>query len=142
MLRRSSDSENSEDYTNLFLFYFFHKLDMQRVINGGSWTFDRYLLLTRVVTPGIKPNTVQLFHADIWFQIFDLPCGFLAERVVRDIGNFIGSFIESDQKRFESEWREYARARISINIRKPLKRSVGKIRVSFPQINKCYYSYE
>ena len=65
---------------NLFLFCFFHELDMQRVINGGLWTFDRHLILTCVEGLRINPGTIQLFQADIWVQIFDLPSGFLAQR--------------------------------------------------------------
>ena len=34
---------------NIFLFFFFHELDMQRVINEGLWTFDRQLLHTKIL---------------------------------------------------------------------------------------------
>ena len=32
---------------NLFIFQYFHELDMDRVVKGGPWTFDRNLLLMK-----------------------------------------------------------------------------------------------
>ena len=64
----------------------------------------------------------SFLHVDVWVHIIDLPCGFLAERVVRDIRNFIGAFVEVDPRNFDGEWKEYARVRVSLDVRKPLKR--------------------
>ena len=32
---------------NLFLFQFFHERDLQRVIKGGPWSFNRHMLLMK-----------------------------------------------------------------------------------------------
>ena len=33
---------------NLFVFKFFHEVDMERVIKGGKWTFDRHVDVARL----------------------------------------------------------------------------------------------
>lgn len=33
----------------IFLFQFFHKLDVQRVMNGSPWSFDGYILILSLV---------------------------------------------------------------------------------------------
>lgn len=46
----------------------------------------------------------------------------MSQRVVQDIGNYIGEFVESDSNNFVGVWREYLRVRVSIPLDKPLKR--------------------
>ncbi|MCI30291.1 DUF4283 domain protein [Trifolium medium] len=47
----------------IYVFQFFHKLDMQRILNGGPWHFDGHLLLLSPVDPYVPPSQVPLFHA-------------------------------------------------------------------------------
>ena len=94
---------------------------MQRIIKEGPWTFDRQFLITKILLLDMNPATTQLVHADFWVQIFDLPCGLMAERVVRGVGNYIGIFIEAGPKRLDGEWKVYIRIRVSLNLKKPLK---------------------
>lgn len=35
----------SEVVPGLFTFQFYHKLDYQRILNGGPWSFDNYMLV-------------------------------------------------------------------------------------------------
>uniref|UniRef100_A0A803PQP1 Zinc knuckle CX2CX4HX4C domain-containing protein n=1 Tax=Cannabis sativa TaxID=3483 RepID=A0A803PQP1_CANSA len=44
------------------------------------------------------------------------------ERVVRDLGNYVGTFIRADPNNFIGVWRDYLRVRVRINIDCPLKR--------------------
>ncbi|KAK6138367.1 hypothetical protein DH2020_027896 [Rehmannia glutinosa] len=107
---------------NMFLFQFFHELDIQRVESNGPWTFDNQLLLTKRLTEGEQPSKVIIFHTAMWVQVFDLPIGFMTERVCINIGNFIGSFLESDPKNFQGGWKNYLRIRVSLDTRNPIKR--------------------
>ena len=103
--------------TNLFLFQFFHELDLNRVIIGSPWTFGHHLLILR----SLDPKNVKLLSTDFWVHIYDLPCGLLSEKVIRNIGNFIGTFVEADPKKFDDNWKVSIRAQITLNVTKPLK---------------------
>lgn len=35
-----------------FWFQFHHQLDLDRIIKGGPWSFDNYMLVLKGVTPG------------------------------------------------------------------------------------------
>ncbi|KAK6141663.1 hypothetical protein DH2020_024605 [Rehmannia glutinosa] len=52
---------------NLFLFQFFHELDILRVQTNGPWTFDNLLLITKRLQVGEQPTKAQLFHTD-WLR--------------------------------------------------------------------------
>ncbi|KAK6147743.1 hypothetical protein DH2020_018655 [Rehmannia glutinosa] len=107
---------------NLFLFQFFHELDLARVQSNGPWTFDNLMLITKRLLIGEQPSKVLLFNVEIWVQVYDLPFGFMTEKVGKSIGNFIGSYVEADQHSFSGVWQNYMRIRVAFDVRTPLKR--------------------
>lgn len=109
---------------NRFLFQMAHEIDISRVIDGSPWSFNRAPLIFKRLTPGENPMESKLNHMDIWVQIHELQNGFRSERVVKDIGNYVGAFIKSDPNNFVGVWREYLRVRVTIDIDLPLKRKM------------------
>lgn len=81
---------------SLYLFQFFHEIDMKRVIDGGHWTFNNHLLLIKRLGLKEQPHAVTLHQASFWVQILNLPVGFMSKKVLRSIGNYIGTFEEFD----------------------------------------------
>lgn len=75
---------------NLFLFQFFHELDVQRVVGGGLWMFDRQLLLIRRLELDMDNQQVLMVIMDIWVQVHDLLGSFRTKTSVRRIGASIG----------------------------------------------------
>ena len=74
------------------------------------------------IKEGENPRTVPIVTIDIWVQIFDLQVGFMSTRVAKDIGDYIGRFIELDKNNFTGIWRNYLQIRVEIDVRKPLVR--------------------
>lgn len=107
---------------NRYIFQFYHEVDIKRVITGSPWTFERFQLLFERLKPGDNPRTMVLNKLELWVQLHGMSAGFMSQRVVKDIGNHIGVFVESDPNNFVGVWRDYLRVRVSINIEKPLKR--------------------
>lgn len=70
---------------------------------------------------GGDPRQLKLNHLDIWIQLHNMASGFKSERVVRDIANHIGVFVESDPQNFKGVWRDFLRVRVSIRVDQPLK---------------------
>ncbi|XP_074356269.1 uncharacterized protein LOC141695969 [Apium graveolens] len=105
-----------------FSFVFYHKLDLQKVIEGGPWTFEQSLLLHQSLKANEDPQRVQLNTMDIWVQIYDLPNGMMSEKVFQSIGNSIGMFVKSDSNNIEGGWKPYVRIRVCMDVRKPIKR--------------------
>lgn len=106
----------------IFLFQFYHKDDMNWVLRGGPWSFDNSMLVIAEVPKGEEPLNVPLWYLNMWIQIYGLPSGIMTEVVGRQLGNFFGEFLEYDHKNNTSNWREYMRIKVKIDVRKPLKR--------------------
>lgn len=108
--------------TGLYLFQFYHKEDMQWMMNNGPWSFDNAILVTNTIPAGGDPTKVSLNEIEFWIQIYDLPSGFMTEAVGKQLGNFFGSFVIYDASNNTSIWREYMRLKIKVDVRLPLKR--------------------
>lgn len=48
--------------------------------------------------------------------------GFMSQRVVKDVANYIGTYVESDVNNFVGVWKEFLQVRVTINIDVPVKR--------------------
>uniref|UniRef100_A0A803Q4W9 CCHC-type domain-containing protein n=1 Tax=Cannabis sativa TaxID=3483 RepID=A0A803Q4W9_CANSA len=108
--------------SNLFLFQFYHEIDIDRVITGSPWTFNKKQLILHRLKEGENPRSVNLHFLDLWVHIYDLEHGFQSLKVITDIGNLMGKFVESDINNFSGVWREYMRVRVTIDVDKPLRR--------------------
>lgn len=106
----------------LFIFQFYHKVDLQRIFNGGPWSFDNYMLVLGRLHAGQRPSQVDLNHLCIWVQIHDLPAGFMTQDIGQHLGNFIGEFLEYDPNNNAGFWRSYMRIRVRVDVRKPLRK--------------------
>ena len=114
--------------TNRYLFQFYHELDIKRVIEGSHWSFNRKTLsISRMQKEG-NPRDVPLNFLDIWVQVYDLHTGFMSSRVLKAVGDYIGTFLELCSKNFMGVWREYMRIRVRIDLSKPLTRRMRLMR--------------
>lgn len=95
--------------TNLYLFQFYHEIDVKRVMEGYPWSFNKKSLIMARMKEGDNPQCMELNSIDFLVQIHDLKIGFMSEKILQGIGNYIGYFIESCSSNFVGVWREYMR---------------------------------
>ncbi|XP_074360805.1 uncharacterized protein LOC141701064 [Apium graveolens] len=105
-----------------YSFVLYHKMDVQKIVDGGPWSFEQAMLVLHELAPTEDPSKVKLQYADIWVQIYDIPRGFLSENILRSVGDSMGKYIRAESKTFEGAWKPFVRIRVSMNIEKPLKR--------------------
>lgn len=127
--------------TNLYLFQFYHELDVKRVMEGCPCSFNKRALVMARLKEGENPRLVDLSTMELWVQIHDLKIGFMSEKVLKGIGSFIGQFISSCPNNFTGVWREYMRVRVSINLNSPLKRRM-KIKMAGEEWFWVNFKYE
>uniref|UniRef100_A0A803NSB0 Reverse transcriptase domain-containing protein n=1 Tax=Cannabis sativa TaxID=3483 RepID=A0A803NSB0_CANSA len=90
---------------------------------------------------GENPRAVVLNKLDFWTQLHGLSTGFMSAKVVKDIGNYIGTFVEADKNNFMGIWRDYLRVRVSVRIDLPLKRRM-KLEKKGGEICYANFKYE
>ncbi|GAU19166.1 hypothetical protein TSUD_89310 [Trifolium subterraneum] len=105
----------------LYLFKFFHPLDVEEVLKAGPWTFDNFTLIIDRLKIGVALQDIPLFHVNFWVQIHDVPIGMMLEKVGKGLANYIGKFVEYDKNNNTSFWRNYMRVKVRVDVRSPLK---------------------
>lgn len=70
---------------------------------------------------GDQPLMLNLTEVDIWVQIYDLPIGFMSDKVAQAVGNFLGTLVEVDVDNFSWVFRSYMRIRVKLNVHQQLK---------------------
>lgn len=105
-----------------YSFVFHHRLDMEKVLEGGPWTFEQSLLLVHKLESTEDPHLVPLHTMDIWVHVYDLPQGMIRESIMQSVGNSIGRYVKSDSKNMDGMWKQFIRIRVKMDINKPLKR--------------------
>ncbi|GLT35042.1 hypothetical protein SLA2020_095260 [Shorea laevis] len=122
---------------NLFAFYFFHPVDMQRVLAVGPWKFSNHVMVLQEAQDGRQVTTEDLYEVLFWVQIHGLPPDRLTAASGRRIGEELGRFIEVDDGGGDAWGVEYIRVRVALDARKPLRRGMklslrmGQIWVDF-----------
>lgn len=114
---------------NLYLFQFFHEVDMNRILDDGPWSFEQSLLVLKKLPPHTSPFNIQMKTADFWVQAHNLPMNFFTSKVSEIIGNTLGEFIMADKKNFEGGWKSFLRVRARIDITMPLRRKMKMKRI-------------
>lgn len=106
----------------MFVFQLFHEVDVYRVMSMALWTFDNQLLLLDRLGKHASSLEIPLFHFPIWVQIRGLRPGYRSVKILTDIGNRLGSFLEVDPQNFDSSsWDSYMRICIQWDVRRPIK---------------------
>lgn len=124
-----------------YSFVFFHVLDLQKVIDGGPWSFEQNMLVCQRLHENEDPHLILLQDLDIWVQLYDVPKGFVSETVLKTIGDSFGCYIKSDPTNFNNIWKDHLRIRVTMNITKPLKRRM-KLKRDASNWNWINFKYE
>ncbi|XP_019153570.1 PREDICTED: uncharacterized protein At4g02000-like [Ipomoea nil] len=131
--------EVSEIKPRLFLFTFNHVTDLQRVLNDGPWAFENATFVCDQLVEGGFPDDVRLDTVQMWIQVHGLPMGYTTDKVLEQIGNYLGTYIRGDDRFTGAPWKVFYRIRVAIRVDKPLKR-----RLNFVKRDKsaCWVSFK
>ncbi|MCH93853.1 DUF4283 domain protein, partial [Trifolium medium] len=130
-----------EAYPGLFIFKFFHQLDVQHILKQGPWSFDNHTLVLNTLSDEEDPREVPLFNVPFWIQVHNLPAGFMSQKTGKNIGDYIGEFLEYDEKNDSLSWRKYMRIRVLVDVCIPLKKQ-KKIKKQGGDSKMVQFKYE
>jgi hypothetical protein len=112
-----------EPYPGLFVFKFFHPLDVQHILKQGPWAFDGHTLVLNTLSDDEDSREVPLFKVPFWIQVHNLPSGYMSEKVGKQVADYIGEFLEYDEKNDNLSWGKYMWIRVLVDVREPLKKA-------------------
>jgi hypothetical protein len=108
---------------NLFLLEFEYECDRIRVLEGRPWIFERSVLFAVENFDGTTPPSEMVFdRVAFWVRIYGLPLACMGQEIGRQIGAAIGEVEMVDTDEEGAAWGEFLRARIKVDLTKPLLR--------------------
>ncbi|MBA0775910.1 hypothetical protein Gotri_010995 [Gossypium trilobum] len=90
--------------------------DVDWVERNGSWNFNSHLLVLNHLIQGENPLTVQLTEVSFWILVNDIPHGFMSEVVAKQLGNFVGTFLEYDTSVVQLAYGGIIRLRVRLDV--------------------------
>ena len=106
---------------NIALFAFELEADVEKVLHGESWTYDKHLVALERYD-GRKPVTELSFcNTAFWIQIHDLPFSLLTKEVALSLGATLGKVIKPADNS-ELQGGNFVRVRVVVDTSKPLSR--------------------
>jgi hypothetical protein len=107
---------------NLLLAVFPDRAELQKVIAKGPWSFDKKLILTKVLNDDTNTSEIQFRDAEFWIRVFNIPIRRMNKAVGTGIARAIGEPIAVDAPTNGVACGPYLRIRVCIDITKPLYR--------------------
>lgn len=91
------------------------------MIQNGSWSFDRNLLVLKRVYGEEQPSSLDMHYGSFWIQIYDLPLILMLDTMAEKIENILGTFEEMDLKDHHHNVRLHC-LKANVGLKQPLKR--------------------
>ena len=93
-----SDVRIVEVGNGILQFKFGSRYRMEWVEKNSPWNFDNNLLLLCRWRKGLSTANITFTHSPFWVQVWGLPFELMSEESGKDIGNSIGSYVETDKR--------------------------------------------
>ena len=106
--------------SNLFQFKFNMEFDLERVLQGGPWTFDNQALMLRRWQRGMTASNVKFETASLWVQIWGAPFDMVSPSVAERVGSRLGAVEEVERKLKQEAQNLVMRVKVALPISKPI----------------------
>ncbi|KAL6659989.1 hypothetical protein ACP70R_002111 [Stipagrostis hirtigluma subsp. patula] len=110
---------------NLFVAEFGSMQEKEKVMDGTPWMVGRKAVLIQDFDAGMRPTDITFHDMAIWVRIYNLPLGWMNKRWGEEIAAKIGSLQKVELDEQDRAWGPYLRAKVKIDITKPLRRGVS-----------------
>lgn len=74
---------------NKYIFQFIHDLDISRVIEGTTWTFNNIPLIQERLQDGENSREIVLNTMAIKIQVYDLKIRYIFDKILTACGDYI-----------------------------------------------------
>ncbi|KAK1550953.1 hypothetical protein Q3G72_027583 [Acer saccharum] len=127
---------------NIFTFQFFNMEDQNRIINGGSWNFDKAIVVLEKMPLDGDITNLEFNKVEFWIQVHKIPPLCMSEEIGLFLGKMIGDVKEVDLATAREENNRYLRIRVTVLISEPLVRSLRVDLIGTRKVTTMLLRYE
>ena len=126
---------------HVVLFLFSDKLDVDRVLLGEPWSYDKHLVSLCRMEKNAAVKDLVFDKTSFWVQIHDLPVGEMNPKAAAKIGKVCGQVYQGLCEWGNQDGSTFMRIRVGVNTSKPLCRG-RKIRHADGEVGWVSFKYE
>ena len=104
------------------LFKFRDTLDIDRVLRGEPWSFDKFLVALKRVSRNTDVKNLIFDRTQFWLQVHNLPIGSFSLSVAKAVASVAGEVVESELGDGKREGCNFIRVRVTVKLPEPLCR--------------------
>jgi hypothetical protein len=109
---------------NLFVVDFGDRIAMNRVLEGSPWMVGKHAVILKPFDARLRASDIKFEKMDIWARILDLPLGWMNDHKGTNAMGLLGEVKKMDVNADGKAEGAFLRARVAIDLNKPLKRGV------------------
>ncbi|KAK4438123.1 hypothetical protein Salat_0146400 [Sesamum alatum] len=109
--------------TDRFLLSFNHRIDKNRVLEGGPWNFENHLIIFGEIGLDDDPLSVELNFNDFSVCVHGVPITQISVDLAHSIGRLWGMVKDVHLNSSSSTLSSFFKFRVSLDVRKPLLRA-------------------
>ncbi|KAK2387120.1 zinc ion binding / nucleic acid binding protein [Trifolium repens] len=103
-----------------YLVTFSHEFDHETALLNGPWFIYDHYLTVKEWSPDFHPQSDTIKNVAVWVRISGLPIEYYDAKVLKTIGNKIGSTVKVDKNTLMQERGKYARICVEVDLTKSL----------------------
>jgi hypothetical protein len=126
---------------NVLVFAFEDVTDLEKVLQGEPWSFDKYLVSFQRVEIDTDVKEMECGFVSFWVQIHNLPVGRMKHELASALGAAVGKVEHVAENEAEKGCDDCMRVRVRIDISKPLCRG-RKARLASGRETWISFKYE
>lgn len=109
---------------NILLFAFELEIDVEKVLHGEPWVFDRHLVVLQQYDGSSPVQELSFDRTSFWVQIHNLPFSLMTVEAAISLGESLG-IVSIPRDKSEMKGINFMRIRVAVDVTKPLCR--GKV---------------
>jgi hypothetical protein len=109
---------------NMFVAELGSKADMERILASASWMVGKHAVILKEYDEKLSASEIVFDRMEIWVRILNLPLGWMNQQRGTRAMSLIGTMIKMDVDDDGKASGAFLRARVAIEIGKPLRRGV------------------
>lgn len=113
-----------EKSANLFVAEFGCMQDRDRALAGSPWVVGKYSVLLQLYNARLSTAEISFNSMEIWARILNLPLGWMNRKRGTRAMSLLGRVVLMDVDKDDKASGAFLRARISIDLSKPIRRGV------------------
>ncbi|KAJ4832472.1 hypothetical protein Tsubulata_000010 [Turnera subulata] len=105
---------------NFYIVRFWDSIDYLHALTGGPWVIHDHALYVQPWCQNFRATTGTVEKATVWVHFPDLPVDRYHSKVLKTMGNMVGSTVRIDVKTESQTRAKFAKVAVAVDLTKPL----------------------